>query len=211
MTRLRLAWLIGLPLSVVTCLTAGCAQLVGTTVLTNHALVPGTESSHPALIDGSLKTSGESTFDEAANANRIITPPSEAFVFLPKACTLTRVVIHSSEIVAFDLYAQGHDEEWRLLTSLEGQKGPTITVPIRGIVRTSGVRLRIRKTSGDAAQRQKSVQRTARVTWVSGDTRVAARIYEIELLGPAPEAQTAGPAASDHYDEIGQMLIDDLK
>jgi hypothetical protein len=76
---------------------------------------------------------------------------------------------------------------------------------MKGIVRASGIKIRVRSTTEDQAVRQKNMRTDRRgFRYITGETRATAPIAEIEVLGP-PITHTA---SAD--DEIGSILRRDL-
>lgn len=197
-------------------LQSGCSpkMLMTSVPSVNLATLPGTQSNHPAFIDGDTKTSGQTTFpDNPAGAYREITPPSEAYVLLPGVFTISKVVIHSEDLIGFDLYVEDPSQGMKLVGKYDGQTGPVIEAKMRGVTRASGVRIRIRKTSNDAETRRRNTRvGTFGGMYITGDTRAPATISEIEVIGssgaestPAAEATAATPQS-----ELGSILMSDL-
>lgn len=198
-------------------LGTGCARIIGPPVPgENLALLPNTQASHPAFIDGNPKTAGETSFPESTDSRFVdITPPSEAYVLLPDVYTISKVAIHTDEIVGFDLYVEDPTQGMKLVGKYDGQKGPIIEVPMKGITRASGVRLRVRRTINDAATRQRNTRvGTLGGRYITGNTRSTASISEIEVIGPsvsgaAPAAEEPA-VARDTTAEIGSILMQGL-
>lgn len=194
----------------------GCSAKMLTTTASsvNLASLPGTQSNHPAFIDGDPKTVGQTTFPEnPGGAYREVTPPSEAYVLLPGVFTINKVRIYSDDLVGFDLYVEDPSQGMKLVGKYEGQKGPVIEAKMRGVTRASGVRIRVRRTENDAETRR----RNTRVgvfggRYIIGDTRAPATIGEIEVLGVAPSAMTSPQTAtpSKPESELSSLLMSDL-
>jgi len=191
----------------------GCAasQLTTAVPSVNLATLPGTQSNHPAFIDGDPKTSGQTTFPEnPAGAYREITPPSEAYVLLPGVFTINKVRIYSEDLVGFDLFVEDPSQGMKLVGKYDGQKGPVIEAKMRGVTRASGIRIRVRKTINDAETRRKNT----RVgmfggRYITGDTRAPATIGEIEVLGASPTTPAETTAAKPSS-EVGSILMSEL-
>lgn len=198
-------------------LLTGCAQVFAPQSLgENFALMEGTTANHPALIDGDMRTFGESEFpaSEAANSGVTGTPPSEAVVLLPEQRSITKIVVYSDDIVGLDLLFESSSTGWQLHDKYDGLKGPSFTIKPNGIVSASGVKLRIRYAAGDKAMRKKNTQRRAGgYTIILGPTRDKANIREIELYGPVSskkpvvtEEQSAAEDASTPEDLLLEGL-----
>ncbi|MBT7097937.1 hypothetical protein HN937_11220, partial [Candidatus Poribacteria bacterium] len=132
-------------------LIGGCAAVFTPQTLSeNFALTEGTTANHPAFIDGDMRTFGETEFpaSEAANSGITGTPPSEAVVLLPEARSISKIVIHSEDIMGVDLLFESSSSGWLLHNKYDGLKGPSFTLKPRGIVSASGVKLRIRHATG---------------------------------------------------------------
>ncbi len=188
-------------LTVALALLAGCAQIFTPQALSeNFALTEGTTANHPAFIDGDMRTFGESEFPASDAANRGVTgtPPSEVVVLLPKARSISKIVVHSEDILGVDLLFETATSGWRLHNKYDGLKGPSFTLKPRGIVNASGVKLRIRHAVGDKAMRKKNTQQQAG-GWINilGPTRAKAKIREIELFGPVSAKAKVEPAAGE--------------
>lgn len=196
-------------------LLSGCSATMLTTSVpsVNLASLPGTQSNHPAFIDGDPKTSGQTTFPETqSGAYREITPPSEAFVLLPGVFTINKVMIHSDDLIGFDLYVEDPNQGMKFVGKFDGQTGPVIEAKMRGVTRASGIRIRIRKTTNDAETRRKNTRvGTLGGRYITGDTRAPATIGEIEVLGPAVGATAdAAETAEKPRSELDSILMDDL-
>jgi hypothetical protein len=191
---------------------AGCAQVFAPQVLSeNYALGEGVESNHPAFIDGDHKTAGETTFPVSEGTPRfgVGSPPSEAYVLLPEARTVSKLVLYSDDLIGFDVLVEDPNQGWQFNNKFDGQKGPVITVPLRGMVRTTGVKIRVRRSAGDTAVRQRNV----RGNYIVGDTRAPAQIYELEIYGPADPsaAKSAEETRPARDSETTSILMEGLK
>jgi|SaaInl4_135m_RNA_FD_contig_21_508617_length_1683_multi_7_in_0_out_0_1 hypothetical protein len=152
----------------------------------NFALLEGTRANHPGLIDGDLRISGasEPPNEESTRNARMTSPPTEAVVLLPVEKTITKIVVHSDQILSLDLLFETPTSGWVLHDRYDGLKGPRIVLKPRRLVSASGVKLRIRKGTGDRKVRQENIERTGYTTWISGATNAPVEIKEIEILGP---------------------------
>lgn len=196
---------VGLAAGMALALSAGCAAVFAPQSLSeNFTQMEGTTASHPALIDGDMRTFGESEFpaSPAANSGVTGTPPSEAVVLLPEPRVISKIVVYSDDIKGLDLLFESASSGWLVHNKYDGVKGPSFTLKVKGIVHASGVKLRIRHAAGDKAMRKKNSRRTANgFTLISGPTRAKAKIREIELYGPVSAKKVAAvdetPATED--------------
>jgi len=127
--------------------------------------------------------------------------PSEAIIFLPEKKAIYRVVIHSANLEEFELMAMNSRGEWDKVYDRRSNKETVIDIRLRKVVRTTGIKLVVRRTREDAARRRENVQirrenvetgdgqrRRGRYRYyVTGPTTALAKIAEIELYGYASE------------------------
>ncbi len=200
-------------------LPSGCAVFAPQPLGENFALMEGTRANHPGLIDGDLRTMGESEppASEAANSSIVGTPPTEAVVLLPTERVITKIVVHSEEILSLDLLFESSSSGWVIHDKYDGLKGPSFVLKPRGLVSASGVKLRIRRGTGDKALQKKNVQRAGGYTIYRGPTRANVKIREIELFGPVSvraaktvEAPVEAPADENASTSPEDLLLDGL-
>ena len=196
--------------------SAGCATLLAPTgPRQNYALLEGTEATHPAFIDGDLQTVGETAFPQSEGTSRIgiESPPTEAYVLLPDVFTINAIRIHSDALRGIDLLVEDPTQGWKFHGKYDGLKGSVIELPMKGIVRASGIKVRVRLSTGDQAMRQKNLRtdRFGNRFW-TGETRAPAPIAEIEIMGPAlrTTASVVDEQASAIDEEISSILREDL-
>ncbi len=207
---------IGLLTTGVLVVASGCATLLQPSgPLQNYTQLEGTEATHPAFIDGDLQTIGETAFPQSEGTSRIgvDSPPTEAYILLPDVFTINALRIHAETIRGIDVVVEDPNQGWKLYERIDGLSGPIINVKMKGIVRASGIKIRVRSTTEDAAVRQKNMRTDRRgFRYVTGETRATAPIAEIEVLGPpttlAQDADDEAPSPID--DEIGAILRGDL-
>ena len=77
-------------------------------------------------------------------------------------------------------------------------------------VRTTGVKIRIRRTSDDAALRQKNTQRVRGWRIYTGHVKAPAKIAEIELYGFASKQDVEEPPSAFSQEEIDEQELDEL-
>jgi len=189
----------------------GCG-ILGTVVGTeewseNYALMDGVTATSPEMIDGDVKTSGQTAFPEGADGAMYgSSPPSEAIVSLPERMSIYRIVINSPNLILFDVFADKGDSNWEIIK--ESQKVTKNPVDVRISTVTDKIRIRVRTTADDAEVGRKSRARS----WggrASGRQRAPATINEIELYGFASSG--AGVASEETKDaaeeELDQLLM----
>lgn len=166
----------------------GCAA--GSTFITdqawseNYALVEGVQANDPAIVDGDLKTIGQSQYVEpSSDVVQSHHASTESVILLPAPQTLHRIVMHSSNVEAFDIWVADNQGRWGRIKEIKSVKAQVIDVRLNRAVRTAGVKIRIRRTSDDAALRQKNIQRFRGWRVYSGHVKAPAKISELELYG----------------------------
>ena len=140
------------------------------------------EANDPAFIDGDLNTIGKSRFPEEG-VESLQFPLSEALITLPERKSIHRIVIHSPNLQVFDIMARDDSGGWEKVKEVKSNKKEVIDLRVSTI--TDGIRVRVRRTSDDAAERRKNVMRGGGMLWIRGNIRANADISEIELYGYA--------------------------
>ena len=180
------------------CLCYGCT--LGQNWSENYALLPGVTASDPAIIDGKTETIGQSQRKKGSGS--VVTDldiPSEAIVYLPEKRSLYRIVIHSRNLEEFEVMAFNSRGEWDKIYDQRSNKNPIIDIRLKKVVRTTGIKLIVHRTTEDAARRRENVQirrenveikegqvrRGRYVYHITGPTTALAKIAEIELYGYA--------------------------
>ncbi len=169
----------------------------------NYALADGVEANDPAFIDGDLNTMGRSRFpeDTVDNLQFLL---SEALIALPEPKPIHRIVIHSPNMRVFDILSRDESGGWQLIKEVKSNNKEVID--LRVLTVTDGIRIRVRRTSDDAAQRRKNTTRDRwGVIWVRGNTRASADIKEIELYGFTDKADI-GSTASQKEDALDELF-----
>jgi hypothetical protein len=168
----------------------------------NYTLADGVEANDPAFIDGDLNTIGKSRFPEGG-VDSLQFPLSEAVITLPERKAIHRIVIHSPNLQVFDIMAKDESGGWERIKEVKSNTKEVIDLRISTI--TDGIRIRVRRTSDDAAERRKNTTRSGGIIWVQGNIRASADISEIELYGYAD--QTAEPLMNSQEDEAIDELL----
>lgn len=199
MRKLHLILLLGL-----ICLCYGCT--LGQQWSENYTGLPNVKANDPAIIDGDLETIGQSQRKKGSGS--VVTDlalPSEAIIFLPEKKAIYRVVIHSSNLEEFELMAMNSRGEWDKVYDRRSNKEPVIDIRLGKVVRTTGIKVVVRRTTDDAARKRENVQlrrenvetgdgqrRRGRYHYyVTGPTTALAKIAEIELYGYASDRNSA--------------------
>ena len=172
----------------------------------NYTQLNGTMATSPQMIDGNLKTVGETQpfsgpqYIYRANAG------SEVIITLPEKKTIRKIVIHSDNVKKFNLYADKggtalSDTDWQLIKELESIKAYPLEVPILYAFPTDRLRLVVLDTSDDASlwRKEKALMYTnpnrAMLNFFGGRSGFrrssTGRISEIEIYGYKTAAETA--------------------
>jgi hypothetical protein len=200
--------LIALPIAAMIVSFWGCGMfgaVVGTEEWSeNYALMDGATATAPEMIDGDLKTSGQTSFPEELSSFMRSSPASEAIVTLPEKMSIYRVVINSPNLKIFDIFSDKGDDNWELIK--ENQKAKTNPVEVRISTNTDKIRIRVRTTTDDAGLNRAS----GRGGWGNRTRqRAPATINEIELYGFASSetGASAGGTKSAEEEELDQLLM----
>ena len=184
-----------------TCLYSGCS--LGQQWSENYALETGVTASDPALIDAKLETVGQSQRKKSSgSALTDLNIPSEAIIHLPEKRSIYRIVIHSTNLEEFEVHAFDSLGEWKKIYDRRTNKDRVIDIRLNKVVTTTGIKLVVRRTTDDAAQRRENLQlrrenvetpdggrRRGRYRYhLTGPTTALAKIAEIELFGYAAVA-----------------------
>lgn len=180
--------------------SSGCAGFQGMSAKqnwsTNYSLVEGAESNDPAIIDGHVGTLGQSQYVESTgDAIMGMAAQSESIIMLPEPKSIHRVVIHSPNLRAFDIWTTDTQGRWEKIKEVESNKKKVIDIRLNRTVYTSGVKVRVRRTSDDAGQRRKNVRNVRGWRVYSGNVKAPAKIAEIELYGFVSESDETDAAS----------------
>ena len=177
----------------------------------NYALMEGVQANDPAIVDGDLKTIGQSQYAEASpDVVQSAHASSESVILLPTPQSIHRVVIHSSNMEAFDIWVADNQGRWGRIKEIKSVKQKVIDVRLNRAVRTTGVKIRIRKTSDDAELRQKNIQRVRGWRIYSGHVRAPAKISEIELYGFSSKQDVEDAQNALSQEEADEKELDEL-
>ncbi|MDE0396705.1 MAG: hypothetical protein OXL96_02760 [Candidatus Poribacteria bacterium] len=180
------------------CLCSGC--VLGQQWSENYALQPGVTASDPTFIDGKPETIGQSQRKQSSgSALTDLNIPSEAIIHLPEKRSIYRIVIHSTNLEEFEVQAFNSLGEWQKIYDRRTNKDRVIDIRLNKFVTTTGIKLLVRRTTDDAAQRRENLKlkrenvetsdgkrRRGRYLYhLTGPTTALAKISEIELYGYA--------------------------
>lgn len=180
----------------------------------NFVLTDGVRANDPAIIDGNVRTVGQSQYVESTG-DMVMSfgSQSESIVTLPEPKSLHRVIIHSSNLQAFDIWTTDSQGRWEKIKEIESNKKKIIDIRLNRTVYTSGIKIRVRRTSDDAGQRRRNVQNIRGWRTYSGKINAPAKISEIELYGfvSKSDATNAASQASvsskdEELDEFDKFL-----
>ena len=93
---------------------------------------------------------------------------------------------------------------------MKSVKQKVIDVRLNRAVRTTGVKVRIVRTSDDAELRQKNIQRIRGWRIYSGHVRAPAKISEIELYGFASKEDVEEAPSAISQEEADEKELDEL-
>lgn len=175
----------------------------------NYALMDGTQSTTPQAIDGNLNTIGDAIFPEGGGRLRL---DSEVIITLPEKKKIRRIVVHTDNVVEFDVFvakeSQTTERNWTLVKEIKKAKSP-VAVSILTPYPTDRIRLRVKKTSGDASMLRRSRANNPIVgntIFISAGDRVPGKFREIELYG----YKTSEQVIVDKTTDKREQELDDL-
>jgi hypothetical protein len=174
------------------------ACVIGQKWSENYALMDGARSNDPQIIDGNLNTYGVSQILRTSGSFLLdVHLPTEAIVLLPEQKTLFRVEIYSSNLQEFQLMARNSKGGWDQIHEQKSSRESVLDIRLNPSVTTNAIKLVVRKTSDDAAQKRKNlklerenqvtpdgkVRRGQQVYKIYGPIKAPAKIAEIKLFG----------------------------
>lgn len=195
------------------CLLAivGCATLFSKQEWSeNYTQLEGVRATNPAMIDGNVKTAGETVFPESVYV--AASPPSEAIITLPEKKLIRRVVVYSDNLKTFDIFADKggiglQQTDWQLIKEVKSAPKSPISLMLPLNFKTDQIRIRVLSTTDDAEVRRKQRARTGGRFYSTGNRRAVAKIYEVELYGYKSTADAQAQAAVEaQEDELDQLL-----
>lgn len=192
--------------------STGCASIsVKQAWSSNFALTDGTTANDPAIIDGNVGTLGQSQYVEATgDAIMGMEAQSEAIILLPEPKSIHRVVIHSPNLRAFDIWITDAQGRWEKIKEVQSNKKKIIDLRFGRTVYTAGVKVRVRRTSDDATLRRKNVRNVRGWITYSGNTNAPAKIAEIELYGFVSESDGASTVTQTSTSSTTEEELDEI-
>jgi hypothetical protein len=198
------------------CLSAivGCATLFSKQEWSeNYTQLEGVRATNPAMIDGNVKTPGETVFPESVYI--AASPPSEAIITLPEKKLIRRMVVYSDNLKTFDVFADKggiglQQTDWQLIKEVKSASKSPISLMLPLSFKTDQIRIRVLSTTDDASMRRKQRARTGGGgggLYRTGNRRAVGKIYEIELYGyKSTEDAQAQAEVEKQEDELDQLL-----
>ena len=185
----------------------GCALVAKQEWSENYASIEGVRATNARMIDGNIRTFGETAFREGAQENFGPAPTSQAVVLLPERKVIRRVVVHSDNLKKFTVYADKGSEDWQVIKEVNNVTSNPIDLSVNAPFPTDKIRIRVLGTTDDASLRRGQRRRNF---WASGNRRAPGKIYEIELYGyqSATAADAEEPMGSQDQSEaeLDQLL-----
>lgn len=193
--------------------TVGCHILIAEQEWSdNFALMDGTLSTNPEMIDGDLKTVGETRSSAGPGNLYGSSNATEVIVTLPEKKLVRKIVIHSENIKKFVIYADRggtihSDTDWQLVKEVKIVKSYPIVVPYWDTKPTARFRIVVLATNDSATlarqaraeaitemdrfdREQENYRYNERRTQFYR-TRYPAKISEIEFFGYKSSEETA--------------------
>ena len=186
----------------------GCVLVAKQEWSENYASITGVRATNAKMIDGNIRTYGETAFREGSEQDTFgPAPTSQAIVMLPERKVIRRVVIHSDNLKKFTVYADKGSEDWQVVEEVNNVTSNPIDLSVNAPFPTDKIRIRVIGTTDDASLRRGQRRRNF---WASGNRRAPGKIYEIELYGyqSATAADTEEPMGSQDQSEaeLDQLL-----
>ena len=186
----------------------GCAALFSVQEWSeNYALMEGAQSTTPQAIDGNLNTIGEAIFPASVAA---MSPASEVIITLPEKKSIRRIVVHTSNVMEFDIYATkdslATDRNWDLIKEVKKVQISPIQVSVLVPYPTNRIRIRVIKTRDDAVKsREFSARNPGYIS--AGNRRSAGKFQEIELYGYKTNEEVEVEQVTDEREtELDELL-----
>jgi len=172
----------------------------------NYALMEGVRATSPAMIDGNVRTMGETAFPEGSQGYAGVSPASEAIITFPDKKTIRRIVIHAENLQEFDVFADKGNGDWRVIKEFNSVKTNPVDFTVVTAFPTDRIRIRVLATSDDAEVRRQQRARSGGSDRFSGNRRAPGKINEIEIYG----YKTGEEAATEKVEEQRESELDEL-
>lgn len=146
----------------------------------NYAKVKGVEATSPLMVDGDPSTIADTQLptDLSAGATRF----TEAVIKLPETKKIRKIVVQSTNLRSFSVYAGGTNgpDDWKTLKEFKNIEDSKISMNVSAD--TDRIKIRVLRTSDDTTQ-PGSAGAQARLK------RAPGKIKEIELYGLVEEGE----------------------
>jgi hypothetical protein len=157
----------------------------------NYARLPGVEATDPRMVDGDLRTSGETVFKTYKVGRRRRSAYSEAVVKLPEVKMIHKLVIYSPNLKTFSVWAD-EGSGWKQIKDVKSTRGNPIVV--MATARTDRIMIKVRAVKGVEVKRE-------RRRGSGREEGIPAVIQEIELYGFSTARKTTAPEAQEAQKE----------
>lgn len=126
----------------------------------NYALMEGVHSTSPQMVDGDVKTVGETRSPGSGGTLYRMRSGTEVVIKLPEKKNIRRIVIHSDNVKKFNIYADKggtalSETDWQLVKEIKSVKSNPIVVPILYAFPTDQIRIAVLDTTDDGALARK--------------------------------------------------------
>lgn len=197
-------------LAIFVCLlfTLGCSLAAKQEWSENYAKMEGVRATSPQMIDGNVRTFGETAFPEGGQGFYGTSPASEAIVTFPEKKVVRRVVIHAQNLKTFDVFADKGGGDWRVIKEVKSVQPSPMDLSVSAPFPTDRIRVRVLTTTDDALVRRREQARTGGFGRFSGaNRRAAGKIYEIAVYGyKAAGEVSAQSAEAQREKELDELL-----
>ncbi|MFC1717331.1 hypothetical protein ACFL6S_26970 [Candidatus Poribacteria bacterium] len=138
----------------------------------NYAVAEGVQATSPLMVDGNRRTTGETELPTDIEGDTQFT---EAVIKLPEEETIRRIVIYTTNMENFVVYAAADGGQlWKPLHEVKNNQEEM--VELRVVADTDQIKVRVRKTSDDE-------RLTGRGNRWRSVRRAKGKIQEIEIYG----------------------------
>ena len=158
----------------------------------NYARLPGVEATDPKMVDGDLRTSGETVAESFY---------PKAVVKLPEPKMIYKIVIYSPNLQTFSIWAD-RGNGWEQIKEIKSVKGNPIIVMTS--VRTDKIMISVSALKSGRLERKMVRRRRG----IKGEQAI---IQEIELYGFVSPEESKAVAAQEEGKKIKEELKDLLE
>ncbi|MCD6506913.1 hypothetical protein J7M22_09855 [Candidatus Poribacteria bacterium] len=158
----------------------------------NYARLPGVEATDPKMVDGDLRTSGETVAESFY---------PKAVVKLPEPKVIHKIVIYSPNLQTFSIWAD-RGNGWEQIKEIKSVKGNPIVVMTS--VRTDKIMISVSALKSGRLERKMVRRRRG----IKGEQAI---IQEIELYGFTSPEESKAVAAQKEEKKVKEELKDLLE